>query len=178
MKKKKKSILIVLSVIALSLFLTLLFGFKLVKTKGRNDGDYHLSEEMKRTIRKDTNDLDYRQIIRYSLRLTGKRLEFSLKNDLAHNKANCIGYAQVCSSICNYAYSVNGIALRTKPVVGYVTLYGINLCPLLQAVVPNRYNGFVKDHDFVELVLDDRVLLFDASLYDYYINATTVVKRD
>ena len=178
MKKKRLSILIVLLVIVISLFLSLFFGFKLVKTGVRTICDYRLTEETKRTIREDTNGLDYRQIIKYSVKFTGERLEFSLKNDLIHDKANCIGYSQVCSSICNYAFLANGIDLRTKPVVGYVTFCGINMCYLLQGIVPDRYKSFVKDHDFVELLLEDKSLLFDASLYDFNINATTIAKRD
>ena len=38
----------------------------------------------------------------------------------------------MCSRICNYAFQVNGMAYRAKPVVGYVSLYGINLCRLLR----------------------------------------------
>lgn len=79
----------------------------------------------------------------------------------------------MCSRICNYAFQVNGMGYRAKPVVGYVSLYGVNLCRLLQAIAPQRWKNFVKDHDFVELKLEDRTLFFDASLYDFNLDCTT-----
>ena len=40
----------------------------------------------------------------------------------------------LCSRICNYAFQVNGMGYRAKLVVGYVSLYGVNLCRLLRAI--------------------------------------------
>ena len=68
---------------------------------------------------------------------------------------------------------VNHLEYKSKTVVGYITFYGVNLCDVLNAIVPKEYKNFVKDHDFVELELDDKIILFDASLYDYHINCTT-----
>ena len=81
------------------------------------------------------------------------------------------------SRICNYAFQVNGMGYRAKPVVGYVSLYGVNLCRLLQAIAPQRWKNFVKDHDFVELKLEDRTLFFDASLYDFNLDCTTTTNN-
>lgn len=81
------------------------------------------------------------------------------------------------SRICNYALQVNGLGYRARPVVGYVSLYGVNLCRLLQAVAPRRWKSFVKDHDFVELKLEDRTLFFDASLYDFNLDCTTTTNN-
>lgn len=118
---------------------------------------------------------DYKGIIKFSLKLTAKQLTFTEKNDLGENEANCIGYAQVCSCICNYALVHHGYTPSAKPVVGYVSFCGINICPILQKVVPKKYKNFVKDHDFVELKYNDKVVYFDASLYDYGIHCTTSI---
>ena len=67
---------------------------------------------------------------------------------------------------------------RAKPVVGYVTFCGLNLCKLLKSVVPEKYKSFVKDHDFVEIDLGERVRYFDASLYDYGIDCTTTCGKE
>ena len=61
--------------------------------------------------------------------------------------------------------------------MGYVTFYGINLCDVLKALAPQEVKNYVKDHDFVELELDDKVVFFDASLYDYHIDGTTIIKK-
>ena len=98
-------------------------------------------------------------------------------NDLDNGKANCVGYAILCSRICNYAFQANGMAYRAKPVVGYVSLYGVNLCRLLQAIAPQRWKNFVKDHGFVELKREDRTLFFDASLYDFNLYCTTTTNN-
>lgn len=73
-----------------------------------------------------------------------------------NGKANCVGYTKLFTSICNYALMVNKYEGRVKPVVGYVTWCGINMCDVAKFVVPKKYEGFVKDHDFVELDYEDR----------------------
>ena len=81
------------------------------------------------------------------------------------------------SSICNYALQINNLNCKSRPVVGYVTFYGINLCNVLKALAPQEWKNFVKDHDFVELELKDNIIFFDASLYDYYIDCTTIISK-
>lgn len=107
------------------------------------------------------------EIRSYSLKKTCSLLSFSVRNDLSDGKANCIGYAQMCASIFNYACRSNGLNSKAKPVVGYVMLYGINLCDVLKWCMPTkRWENFVKDHDFVEFNIDGQVIYADASAYD------------
>lgn len=120
---------------------------------------------------------DYKGIIKFSLIFTAKQLTFAEKNNLGENEANCVGYAHVCSSICNYALVHHGYTPSAKPVVGYVSFCGINLCPILQRIVPMKYKNFVKNHDFVELNTDSYCIYFDASLYDYHLNCITKRKK-
>lgn len=63
---------------------------------------------------------------------------------------HCVGYAQVYSTICNYAFKVNNIKGSAKPVVGIVKWNGINL-NYFSRFLPSRWENFTKDHDFVEI---------------------------
>ena len=168
--------LIIITMLML-LLLGSLFGFGLEKTTYRDENEYLLPEEMIRQIAVETKDMTYREIIKYGLKATSKALHFSEKNDMINGSANCVGYSQVCSSICNYAFTINKYTYRARPVVGYVTFCGINICRILHTLLPRRYKGMVKDHDFVELELDEGIILFDPSLFDFHINATTVMRK-
>lgn len=154
-----------------------LCGFALVKTSDRKNNDYKLPTSIKENIKVKAPFDDYKAAVAYSLKLTSQLLRFTKKNRVDEGQANCVGYAIVCSSICNYALEISDLPHRSKPVVGYVTFCGINLCPILQRIVPENYKSIVKDHDFVELNLDDTKLYFDASLYDFHIYCTTSVKK-
>ena len=148
-------------------------GFGLVKSKGRPSRYPQLSQQIKNRIKNECKETDPEKCAKYSLKLTSELLSFSIKNDINNGEANCEGYAILCSWICNYALKVNHLEYKSKPVVGYVTFYGVNLCDVLKAIVPKGYKNFVKDHDFVELELDEKIMLFDASLYGYHIKCTT-----
>lgn len=148
-------------------------GFGLVKAQDRVISSGLLSSDTKERIMNECKETDPEQCALYGMKLTSELLRFKEKNNIRKGMANCVGYAQLCSEICNFAMRQNGLRNRTKPVVGYVTFYGINLCTILQAIVPKEYKNFVKDHDFVELNLENKVMYFDASLYDYCIDCTT-----
>lgn len=144
----------------------ILTSFTLIKT-GERQKTCTLIQSMKVKVDTETKGMDIEQIIDYSMKLTASRLHFSIYNDINHGKANCVGYAQLCASICNKALAENGIHGKAKPVVGYIELNGINLCDVLKAIAPqDNYKNFVKDHDFVELVTDSRTYYFDPSIYD------------
>jgi len=88
---------------------------------------YTLSASTKEQIIMES-PADYKGIIKFSLKLTAKQLTFAEKNNFGENETNCVGYAHVCSSICNYALVHHGYTPSAKPVVGYVSFCGINLC--------------------------------------------------
>lgn len=78
-----------------------------------------------------------------------------------------MGYAQLCSNICNYAFAVSHSKARTKPVVGYIEICGIDMCKVAYFLVPAKDKNFVKDHDFVEYRHQDGTTsFFDPSIYD------------
>ena len=63
-----------------------------------------------------------------------------------------------CRSL-NYAFSVNGIKGRAKPVVGYVYYNGMNLNEY-SSLLPEKWKNFTKDHDFAEVKLSDGKTIF------------------
>jgi hypothetical protein len=95
-----------------------------------------LPKELKERIVNETKGMDEMDIVNYGLRLTGKLLDFSEKNNLQGGKANCVGYAQLCASITNYGLKTNKREGFCKPVVGYVTWGGMNLCTVLKKLFP------------------------------------------
>ncbi|MBQ7689939.1 MAG: hypothetical protein IJT30_01950 [Muribaculaceae bacterium] len=152
--------------VVIALAVILLSSFTLVKTHNR-DNAYSLPSSVKALVTKETKGMTEKQIIDYSVQFTASRLQFAEANDMAHGKANCVGYAQYCSAVCNHALANNGYRHRSKPVVGYVSNCGVNLCSVLKSIVPgSHWQNFVKNHDFVELKLDDATYYFDPSLYD------------
>ena len=126
-----------------------------------------LSESLAAQISSEAKGMEIEQIIDYSLNLTANQLQFSRYNEINRGKANCVGYAQLCSAICTQALIVNGIEGYARPVVGYVESNGINWCKMLKAIAPKTsYKNFVKDHDFVELTTATEVYHFDPCIYD------------
>ncbi len=162
----KRIILSLLFVVVVLTFAAMLTSFTLVKT-GDRQKTYILPQSLKAKVEQDTRGMDIEQIINYGLTLTASRLRFSRYNDIDMGKANCVGYAQLCASICNQALSANGINGQAEPVVGYIESNGINWCDVLNSVAPKEsYKNFVKDHDFVELVTESKTYYFDPSIYD------------
>ena len=167
-KAKRLSIVLiaVLTFLAVCLALFVLVPFNLVKT-GDRQKTYKLPQSLKAKVEQDSRGMNVEQIIDYSLALTASRLQFSRYNDIDMGKANCVGYAQLCASICNKAIAENGINGQAKPVVGYIKSIGINWCDFFKSITTkDSYKNFVKDHDFVELVTDSGTYYFDPSIYD------------
>jgi len=164
----KRKVTISLAVLLIGLFLFVkLSSFRLEKKYERSAAQCVLTQELRSRIRRETKGADVSVIVDYSLELTAERLFFSEKNNISDGKANCIGYARFCSDVCNYAFKYNGLSYVSKPVVGIVYYFNIDLCKMLTAVVPERYKGFVKDHDFIEITSgSSTVFYFDPCLYD------------
>ena len=115
------------------------------------------------------------EIVDYCVELTANLLTFSFNQDpLFKNKvskAHCVTYARVCSSLCNIAFKAHNKKAKATPVVGYAKIFGVNLCEVLCAIFPKSKNR-LKDHDFVEVRLQNEKLYVDPSLYDLiYIDA-------
>lgn len=126
-----------------------------------------LSKELKEEIKINTNNLTTYDIIIYSKDKTRELLTFSTKcekfDDRRITKAHCVGYAQVYSTICNYAFEVNNIKGSARPVVGIVKWNGINL-NFFSKYLPTKWRNFTKDHDFVEVKYENRIIYVDPTL--------------
>ena len=162
--KLKKTIIITTCVVVSAGFCVC--GLSLEKIADRNTGNC-LPAELKSEIVEETRGMSGREIIDYSIKKTGKVLKFGNNNDINLGCANCVGYAQTCSKICNHAFKANKVNGYSKPVVGNIKCYGINVCDVAKSVVPHRWENFVKDHDFVEVHLEDNGFFVDPSIYDY-----------
>lgn len=131
------------------------YNIYLSKIKDRNTEPIELSQSLKGRIQKETQGMDKAEVIDYSVKLTAKLLTFSAtQGKLGNNKeskANCVGYARLCASICNYGFRQNHIQAKAKPVVGYVYLWNINLCKLISHNTSGKLSLFTKDHDFVDI---------------------------
>ena len=163
---KKKILKILLFVILAVLLFVGTASFSLVKTGDRSTVNYPLSKELKERIVNETHELSEIDIVNYSLKLTDELLDFNETNSIKDGKANCVGYALLCASIANYGIKVNKLEGSCKPVVGYVTFGGMNLCNILKVIAPQKYKAFVKDHDFVEYDRKNKTMFFDPTLYD------------
>ena len=154
--------------VALMILVVMLMPISFVKTSDRGATHDYFPEELKGRIKAETVGFSDEEIVAYSLELTAELLRFSWDNSLRNGKANCVGYAQLCSNICNYAFAVSHSEARTKPVVGYIRICGFNVCQLAHFFAPTgRLKNFVKNHDFVEYHhRDGTTSFFDPSIYD------------
>ena len=164
-----KKLTVIISLIVLTIFYSYADGLSLKKIRYRNYVPVTLSKEFKQEISKDTKGLNERDIVIYCNKKTQEKLTFSTKcekfDDSKKTKMHCVGYAQVLATICNYAFSVNGIKGSAKPVVGYVLLNGMNLNDYSN-LLPEKWKNFTKDHDFVEIKLSDGKIIYVESSLD------------
>ena len=154
-------------VVAVMIAIGILMPISFVKTSDRGANLDYFPEELKGRIKSETAGYSDEEIVKYSLNLTSELLRFTRVNTLKDGKANCVGYAQLCSNICNYAFANCHSTARTKPVVGTIKVCGIDVCKLAYSLAPARHKNFVKDHDFVEYHhRDGTISFFDPSIYD------------
>lgn len=153
--------------VAVIIMVMILMPISFVKTSDRGATHDYFPEELKGRIKAETAGYSDVEIVKYSLDLTAELLRFTRVNALKDGKANCVGYAQLCSNICNYAFAARHSKARTKPVVGYIAICGIDMCKVAYFLAPAKDKNFVKDHDFVEYRHQDGTTsFFDPSIYD------------
>ena len=165
-RRTKRSLISTLIPIIVMVIVYLMLPLTLTKINDRSN-PYYPASPLQSEIREDTQGMSAEEIRKYSVRKTTKILSFTVKNNLSKGEANCVGYAQMCASISNYAFRANNVNASAKPVVGYVMLCGVNLCNVLKWCMPSkRWENFVKDHDFVEYHIEGQTIYCDASAYD------------
>lgn len=122
------------------------------------------------------------EIEEYSLKLTSELLyftdkqEFRTPSNLSLDKetgAHCVGYSQVCTAICNYAFKQKGMThVNARHMRGDVKWFGIPLTKILKWSFNNlgmpKWAAFCQDHDYVEVINSNtkEVVSFDPSVYD------------
>lgn len=124
------------SIVCVILFLAIgcvvfLSQIRLEKERYKPTQEYALTSDIKDRICQIISDNPI-EIIKASNDLCCELLSFSVKNDIPNGKANCVGYAQLSSAIINYAFKLNDMPYKARPVVGQVYCFGINLTALSQ----------------------------------------------
>ena len=135
----------------------------LVKSNDRESSDYSIIET------DNVNLSTIEEIAEYAKIKTADKLSFAQQNDIANNKANCVGYAKVAASLCNRLFKYNKIDAHAKAVVGYYYLGNINIHNVVTQCFSNQQIiNFIKDHDYVEIINSsgEVVYSFDPSIYD------------
>lgn len=122
------------------------------------------------------------EIKKYSLKLTGELLYFTDKQEFRSPSnlsldraigAHCVGYSQVFTAICNYAFKQKGMTrVNARHMRGDVKWFGIPLTKILKwsfnkAGMP-KWAAFCQDHDYVEVINSNTkdVVSFEPSVYD------------
>lgn len=169
--RKRKIANEVLSALLLcgGIVLFLISQIRLEKESDRNIAMYSLSADLKEQIQIKEMCATIntpKDIIVRSSDIVCKQLSFSVKNDIPKGKANCVGYAQLTSTILNYAFQIKNLPYKAKPVVGKVYLLGIDLNNIAQKILPPKQRPFFKNHDFVEVDLGNKTVFIDTSLQD------------
>lgn len=166
LKRKVIKILIYL-LICLGIGLFLISQIKFNKDRDRNGINCTLTSDLRNQVIEICNNSHTpHDIIKKCSNLVCETLSFTAKNDIKRGKANCVGYAQLTSTILNYAFQIKNFPYKAKPVVGKVYLLGIDLNNIAQKILPPKQRPFFKDHDFVEINLDDKTVFIDSSLQD------------
>ncbi len=165
----KKRVIIILTILGL-VGMIIVWGtmpLSLSKLGNRDSVSVTLSDNDKAIISARTKSQNVQEIIVQVIVFTAEKLTFAVHNDIKNGKANCIGYAQLCAKACNYAFEINGMESKARPVVGSVLWFGINVCDIAYSLAPKKYKNFVKDHDFVEIDLRNcKTIYVDPCLYD------------
>lgn len=126
-----------------------------------------IDSELKSMILDECQSMDdIDEIIRKCNDIVCSKLTFTYKNDLENGKANCVGYAHISSVTLNYAFKLNSLPYKAKPVYGKAYLLGMDLHPVMKSLVPDKYVSFFNDHDFVEIDCGDVLIYTDSSIQD------------
>lgn len=166
----KKRLIIILTILGL-VGIIMAWGtvpLSLSKLANRDCVSVTLLDEDKAIISARTKSQNVQEIIAQVIIFTAEKLTFAVHNDIKNGKANCIGYAQLCAKACNYAFEINGMESKARPVVGSVVWFGIDVCDIAYGLAPKKYKNFVKDHDFVEVedLRNRKTIYVDPCLYD------------
>ena len=168
---------LIFGIIFLISIILLCSSFTLVK-ECYVESSYNIPENIKTQIKVETQGMEDIRIAKYCVELTAKILDFSEVNNISKGKANCVGYATVCTALCNYAYSVNNnVNIKAKHVRGKVLYFNLDVCNILKNIVPNKYKNFVKNHDFIEIDIGDIYIFLYPTCFDIIGNYNMTINK-
>jgi hypothetical protein len=118
----------------------------------------------------DTKGMTYAEIAQYCCEYTNNLLTYSLTPNLTENLSNsqghCVTYSVICKEMCNIVYRTHNIPAKAYVSVGQIKMNDVNIHNIIKTILPKQYHRFVINHDIVEIVCDNNVLLIDPSLTD------------
>lgn len=168
---------VLLAIISLLCIVVALMPITLVKQTNRS-ATYKLSQKEKAAIPSDETNPTVDDAIEFAMDYSCDHLSFAQTNNIRHGRANCIGYAQLFAAVFNAYCQRNGIRATAMPVVGYVNVFGVNLCRLAKSVMPSpKMKNFVKDHDFVEISTGRETIYLDPTIKDMFGRSCRTKKR-
>jgi hypothetical protein len=68
--------------------------------------------------------------------------------------------------MCNIAYKTHNIQAKAYVSVGQIKINDVNIHNIFKTMLPKQYHRFIINHDIVEIVYNNSVLLIDPSLTD------------
>ena len=134
--------------------------------------DQSLIEEIK-NWQSENNSITADKAIRFSLKLTARKLKFSTKHGLSSDpnklsrvgEGNCVGYSKLFNSVANYIFenTANLENWEANHLIGRISFLGINLHDLTD-------KSFWSDHDYNRIInLETKEEYFvDPSVFDYF----------
>lgn len=116
-----------------------------------------LQKKIEREIKDSTSMVS---VIRYANALTKELCYFSFtgktirSNQVVEGKethTHCVGYSNVMTDICNYAFKTKNMQAIAYHVRGEIVIDGFEVCAHL-----GKKNSFFKDHDYVHIISKTR----------------------
>lgn len=161
----------VLILLSLLLVIIILFGKLNFHKQGiRDTKELNIPIDVKTSVIENTQNMNSFEIAEYCSEMTCDLLTYSLKQDELFinkpSKAHCVTYARICSELCNIAYKTHGLNSSTKSVYGYFTYFEVNINKVLTTLSPKNYKRYLKNHDVVELCIEDKTYWLDPTLHD------------
>ena len=164
MNKKKKIIIAIVCLVIVGVGLWMSpSSFKFYKERERT-GLVKIPDSIKAMVLKDIYSESPIAVARHCAKVTCKLLDFSFNQDVLFekpvSKAHCVNYAKVCAALCNVVYDHYNIDAEAIPVVGRVTINGVDIHKVLTSIVPKEHRHKFINHDMVEIRSEGKTLWY------------------
>ena len=163
---KRKTIILITLLCLIAIFVIgnfLSHTFEFEKT-GERTNSVEIPDSIKTIVLKDIYSLNPTSISRHCAKVTCDLLDFSFNQDVLFekpvSKAHCVNYAKVCAALCNVVFDYHNIDAEAIPVVGRVTVHGIDIHEILTSIVPKEQEHNFINHDMVEIRSKGETLWF------------------